>query len=740
MDDLKITSLPGADSFADDLTKLITQRFHHLGPDYRPRTHHLLADGRPKYTNRLILETSPYLLQHAHNPVNWFAWGPEAFSLAEKLNLPILVSIGYSTCHWCHVMEEESFEDEGIARYLNENFIAIKLDREERPDIDAVYMAAVQAMTGSGGWPLNVWLTPDKKPFFGGTYFPPLDGFRGANMGFLSLLKMLKRAFQEQAEQISTSSEKLVEALNKGMRPEAGDALPGPEAIRQTVAYYKDNHDPVNGGMSGAPKFPSSLSTRLLYRYYSQSDDSTALVIANKTLTKMAQGGIYDQVGGGFHRYSTDPFWLVPHFEKMLYDNALLTLSYLDGYQATRDPEFKRVAQDILEYVTRDMTSVEGGFFSATDADSLDSQGRREEGWYFTWTLNELEEAGLTTDELQFAKTHYLVSERGNFEGRSILNTQRSVEETALSLGHDLNRAEELLCSARKKLYRFRQTKPLPIRDEKVLVSWNGLMISAFAKAGLILSKPEYLKTAEKAAGFLISHMITDDQLMRSFKDGQARHLGVLDDYAFFIAGLLDLFESTGTIDWLKQAQALDTILALRFEDSAGGFFMMDQNQENLLAREMPAYDGAEPSGNSIAALNLLRLYQITGNSTYLERALRLFKSFSGNLKSRPMILSEMLIALDFYLAKGPLVILLKSGQDPKGYKELLDVWRSSYSPQATLIQVQENQIEELSKIIPALKGKSCLNSKSTAYFCIEGSCRLPTSDAVALGNQLKTE
>ncbi|MCB0384377.1 MAG: thioredoxin domain-containing protein, partial [Bdellovibrionales bacterium] len=496
------------------------------------------------------------------------------------------------------------------------------------------------------------------------------------------------------------------------------------------------NHDPVSGGMSGAPKFPSSLSTRLLYRFYRRFDDSSALMIANKTLTKMAQGGIYDQVGGGFHRYATDPFWLVPHFEKMLYDNALLVLSYLDGYQATGDAQYRVIAEEVLDYILRDMTSPDGGFFSATDADSLDSQGHREEGWYFTWTPGELSQI-LTADELEIVILHYQVSDQGNFEGRSILHAKGALSETAQALGLEGEQARGLLQSARAKLYMARQTKPLPIRDEKILTSWNGLMISAFARAGLILDRTDYINAAQRAARFLLNNLSGEDGLRRTYKEGQTKHAGFLDDYSFFTAGLLDLFEATGEKSWLERALDLDSHQERKFEDPNGGFYMTDSSQEQLLAREMPRYDGAEPSGNSVAALNLMRLYQLTSKTSFLDRALRLLKAFAGNLDSRPMMLSEMLLALDFYLAKGRQVILVNTAADKSGSSHLMAQWRRVFCPNTVFIQLDESKIDELAPLIPATQGKIPLGGKSTAYVCTEGTCQKPTSDPEEFHRQL---
>ncbi len=645
-------SLPGIEMFDKELLNKFEEMRKIRGPAYKPRTRHLRPDEGAKFTNRLFLESSPYLLQHAHNPVNWYPWGDESFETAKKLNRPVLLSVGYSTCHWCHVMEEESFEDEEIARYLNENYIAIKVDREERPDVDAIYMTAVQAMTGQGGWPMTVWLTPERKPFFGGTYFPARDGDRGANIGFLTLLKRAKEGYHTRKDLIAKSSQRLTKAIQEVLAPESGNSLPAGYILHAAINYYSNSFDGKHGGLNGAPKFPSSLPVRLMLRYYLRTGKKEILEMADITLKKMAGGGMYDHVGGGFHRYSTDERWLVPHFEKMLYDNALLIMTYLEGYQATGEEDFKGVAKEILRYVKRDMTSPEGAFYSATDADSLNPKGHQDEGFFFTWTPQELERA-LGKDRAGVVMKYYAVSAPGNFEGRTILNTPQTAAKIAESMGISEKELRAVIKESKEILYQVRSLRPPPLRDEKILTAWNGLMISAHAKAGLILGDSRYTERAVKAARFILTQLYRGNRLLRSYKDNKAKYNAYLDDYAFLIAALLDLYEATHDIQWLEKAIEMDTVLEKNYEDKKkGGFFMTSNDSDDLIAREKPNHDGALPSGNSVTLLNLLRLAEFTTGESYRKRAEKALMSFSATLTSNPIARSVMLLAVDFFLAR----------------------------------------------------------------------------------------
>jgi hypothetical protein len=653
------------------------------------------------------------------------------------LGRPVLLSVGYSTCHWCHVMEEESFEDPAIAKYLNEHYIAIKVDREVRPDIDAIYMAAVQALTGSGGWPMNVWLTPDRKPFYGGTYFPPRDGDRGVRTGFLTLLATLIDAYENQQENITKNAEIFVNAISKQLTPAAGDALPQEAVLHAAAAHFAKTFDTQHGGAKGAPKFPSGLSIRFLLRYQRRSGDKQYLDMAERTLEKMAQGGIYDHAGGGFHRYATDVRWLTPHFEKMLYDNALLTVSYLEGYQATGRNDFARVAREILRYVERDMTSPEGAFYSATDADSPNPEGEREEGWFFTWTPAEID-AALDPKQARLVKAYYQVTSDGNFEGRNILNVTRPLEEVARELDIAAAEARSLLNVARETLYEQRKKRPPPLRDEKILTSWNGLMISAHAFAAFVLDEPDYARRAGKAAGFILETMRRDGRLLRSYKDGQASQNAYLDDYAFLTAGLIDLYEATGNLRWLREAVALDGVLQQHYEDREnGGFFLTSGDHESLLAREKPSYDGAEPSGNSVAVLNLLRLYEFTTKEEYRVRAERALKAFEGILSSTPIGLSDMLLALDFQL-DAPKEILLVMPRSHEEAQALIQPLRTAFVPNRIMAVVAEGaQLDEHAAVAPLLKDKRAIGGRPTAYVCERRVCELPTSEPAVLAEQI---
>jgi len=705
---------------------------------YVPRTKHFNPDGGAKYTNRLFLESSPYLLQHAHNPVDWHPWGDEAFAEAKRLNRPVFVSFGYSTCHWCHVMEEESFEDEEIAKYLNANYISIKVDREERPDIDTIYMSAVQAITGSGGWPLNVWLTSERKPFYGGTYFPARDGDRGAVTGFLTVLKKLKEVYDSRQDQIAETSLQLTGIIQKTLKPVSGKTMPDAELIHQAAEYYKNSFDPVYGGMKGAPKFPSSLPVRLLLRYYRRTQDKHALNMASITLEKMADGGMYDHVGGGFHRYSTDDKWLVPHFEKMLYDNALLVMDYLEGYQVTGKVEFKRIAEEILNYVRLDMTSPEGAFYSATDADSITPSGDREEGYYFTWTPEELEQI-LGPERYRVIKRYYSVGPASIFEGRHILNRTEYHKDIADDLGMLEEELLTVINESKKLLYQERNKRPLPLRDEKVITSWNGLMISAFARAGLILGNQQYTDCAIQAAQFILEQLYINNKLYRSYKDGQAKHNAYLEDYAFFISSLIDLYEATFDIAWLQKAIEVESVMAEAYEDNdSGGFYMTGRDHEQLIAREKPSYDGATPSGNSIAILSMLRLNDFTGRDGYRERSEKALRAFLGSGQANPAAMSEMLVALDYFLDKSKEIIVVAPEEKGKGLNSFMEAFRKEYIPNRVLAVVKEGEdLEVQAEIIPLLKDKIASKGNTTAYVCESGSCELPTSEHDIFAEQI---
>jgi len=629
------------------------------------------------------------------------------------------MSVGYSTCHWCHVMERESFEDEEIATYMNSNYVSIKVDREERPDVDSIYMTVVQMMTGRGGWPMTVILTPDREPIFGGTYFPPRDGARGNSRGFLSILQEVKKLQQEQPEKLSA----VAAEVSRRVRFSSGSArpadVPGPKAIADAAGNLARSFDPQWGGFGSAPKFPRPSTLELLARYHRRSGDAKALEIVSLTLQKMAAGGMYDHVGGGFHRYSVDREWLVPHFEKMLYDNAQLISMYLEGYQLTGNEHFAEVARDIADYVLKEMTDGGGAFYSATDADSPNPEGHDEEGWFFTWTPAELKTV-LGEKLAAVVSRHHGVTAQGNFEGRNIFTVHEPLDE---ALRVDLEKA-------RAKLYAARARRPAPILDDKILTSWNGLMISALARASLVLDEPRYAKAAVRSAQFILEQLVIDGKLKRSYTDGAVGHDAFLDDFAFLTAAMLDLYETTFDHRWLKQAKSFQATLDKQFADAErGGYFFTASSDQALLTRDKPDYDGAEPSGNSIALLNLLRLEQLTADASYRERAEKGFAAFGGRLQGQGEAVPKMLTALDYYLDEPlQLVIVLPPGGDASPFVEKL---RKTFLPNRTLSVGEEGSDE-------TLQGKTAKDGKTTAYVCRNRTCERPTSDPELFAKQLQ--
>ncbi len=726
-----IEELPGAEAYPADLKARLAKALAERGSSYLPRTRHLRTDGSPRYTNRLILESSPYLLQHAHNPVDWYPWGAEAFERAKSQGKPVLLSVGYSTCHWCHVMEEESFEDEEIASYLNSNYVCIKVDREVRPDIDGIYMAAVQMITGGGGWPMTVWLTPDRRPFYGGTYFPPRDGDRGSRVGFLTILKTLKEAYDREGEKVEQAASELAQRIGEALAPRLAEAELSGWWLDEGFRYFERTFDERFGGFGRAPKFPRSVVLEFLLRYYRRTGNPRALEMVTKTLEGMSSGGMYDQVGGGFHRYSTDERWLVPHFEKMLYDNAQLAIAYLEGYQASGREDFAATARDILRYVAREMTSAEGGFYSAADADSEGGEGA-----YFLWTPGEVEEV-LGSRLAGVVRTLYGITEGGNFEGKSLPYLALGWREAAGRLGTDEATLRRMVEEARDLLYRARLRRRPPATDTKILTGWNGLMIGAFARAGMVLGEPALTQRAVAAARFVLSRLAQDGRLMRSFKDGRAAQRGYLDDYAFLVWGLLELYESSSDFAWLERTLELQAVQDGEFwDEEAGGYFLTGVEREDLLAREKPDYDGAEPSGNSVAALNLLRLSELTGDERLRERADRCLRAFSAIMERAPAAVPKMLVALDFRLDKPKEIVIVKPAPDASA-DALLAKIRTSFVPNKVLSVVTEEEVSSGERLVPLLEGKKALGGKTTAYVCKGRVCDLPTSDPEIFAKQL---
>jgi uncharacterized protein YyaL (SSP411 family) len=730
-------ALPEAPAFPDDLRGRLTAAVESRPKGWEARTRHRRPDGSPLYTNRLALETSPYLRQHAHNPVNWYPWGDEAFAAAKKLGRPVFVSIGYSTCHWCHVMEEESFDDLETAKLMNAHFVAIKVDREARPDVDAIYMRAVHTLGQQGGWPLNVWLTPDRKPFYGGTYFPPEDS-RG-RPGFKRLLTSLSQVWNDDRERITRQADALATAVNEALTvaPATSTRLPPASLLREALEAYRAGFDPESGGLRGRVKFPATFPVRLLLRAHRRTGDEGALQMSLFTLEKLAAGGIHDQIGGGFHRYSTDPTWLVPHFEKMLYDNALLAMAYLEAWQVTGREDLAAVVRDILTYVARDMTDPRGGFYSATDADSEGPDGEVEEGRFFTWTSDEID-AALGAGEGALVRDWFGVGAPGQLEGRSILHRAHTAAEVAQRHGIEESVLAERIERARVRLRAARAERPAPHRDEKILAAWNGLMISAFARAGFAFDDPSLTRRAEAAAGFVLETMRGEGRLHRVSKDGVAGGPAFLEDYAFVIAGLLDLYEAASDPRWIAEAVALQGVLDAHFLDAEnGGYFRTAKDQDVLIAREKPAIDGALPSGNAVAAMNLIRLSAFTGDEAYSERAFAIFSAFYDAIVGEVTQVSEMLMALDFALEPGKEVLVV----GPEGAADLgpmLALLRETYVPNRILAAVRQGaELQAHAKEIPLLKHKKARRGEVTAYVCVNRVCQFPTADPQVFREQI---
>ncbi|MEK7408970.1 MAG: thioredoxin domain-containing protein [Acidobacteriota bacterium] len=602
------------------------------------------------HANRLIHEKSPYLLQHAHNPVDWYPWGDDAFRKAREEDKPVFLSVGYSTCHWCHVMERESFEDQEIAALLNRHFVSIKVDREERPDVDRIYMTFVQAATGSGGWPMSVFLTPELKPFLGGTYFPPDD--RGGQLGLRYLLERIAEAWRLDREKIVASSSTVLKQLRRYAEAAPAAARLDELVLEAGFNVFRRGFDPLHGGFGGAPKFPQPSVLHFLFRYHHYRCNREALDMALATLLRMALGGIHDHLGGGFHRYSVDERWFVPHFEKMLYDQAQLAIAYLEAFQVTGEQFYAEVARRTLDYVLRDLTHDEGGFYSAEDADSaIDPAhpGAKREGAFYVWTRTEIEQA-LGQPEGEWFCHHCGVAGKGNvhddphgeFAGQNILHEAREVEETAAHAGRPVEEVHAALREGRQKLLAERSKRMRPHRDDKILTAWNGLMISAFAKAGQVLEEPRYLEAARRARDFIVQHLSAGERLLRRYRDGEATIPAFLDDYAFFVQGLLDLHEAH---DQDLAVKLTETQIELFEDKENGGFFSTAAGDGNLVLRMKDDHDGAEPSGNSVAVLNLLRLAEMTGRQDFRQAAERTLGAFAWRLSNAPESLPAMLAA-----------------------------------------------------------------------------------------------
>ena len=729
-------ALPDAPPLPAGLRARLAEALAAEGPDYEPRTRHRRRDGSPLYTNRLLLEQSPYLRQHAHNPVDWWPWGDEAFAAARRLGRPVLVSIGYSTCHWCHVMEEESFDDVEIAKRLNAGFVAIKVDRELRPDVDAVYMSAIQALGRSGGWPLNVWVTPDRRPFYAGTYFPPAD--RDGRPGLPRVLENIRAQYTSDPQRIEELAGRLAGLIQRDLGgAEAGDSrIPGPEAIARAASEALGHLDWSWGGLAGGQKFPSGVPLRLLLRQHRRRGDEEALRAVELTLEKIAAGGIRDHVGGGFHRYSVDPRWLVPHFEKMLYDNALLAIAYLEAWQVTGRDDFARVVRDTLDYLRREMTAPGGGFTSATDADSPGADGEPEEGRFFTWTPAELAQV-LGAERARAVGAWYGVTEAGHFEGRSVLHRWRDEGAVAAELAIEPAALRRLLAGTREELLAARARRPAPLRDDKVLAAWNGLAISAFARAGLALPEPDYVAAAAAAADFALGSMRRDGRLHRAFIAGRASGPAFLEDYAFLIAGLLDLYEARPDPRWLREALALQAVLDADYADPAGAYFQTAAREADLLVREKPTRDGAIPSGNSVAALNLQRLADLAFDEALRQRAGLLFSALGDPVRAAPIAFGELLLALDYHHDTPKEIVLVAPAAGGDAAPMLAALGRT-FVPNRVLSRVTEGpDLEAHAALVPLLRYKRAREGRVTAYVCENRVCDLPTADPVVFAAQI---
>lgn len=668
-----------------------------------------------KKTNRLINETSPYLLQHAENPVDWYPWGPEALERAKRDDKPIFLSIGYSACHWCHVMAHEDFENEEIAELMNENFVNIKVDREERPDLDDIYQKVCQMTTGSGGWPLSVFLTPDQKPFFAGTYFPP-DG-RYGTPGFASLLRQLSDMYKNNRESIERQTKVLMDGLVQTTQFILPPTKLEKILLDEAAINLLQSSDPINGGFGSAPKFPNASNLAFLLRYHDLSKIGRFRDFVLSTLDKMAAGGIHDHIGGGFHRYSTDSRWFAPHFEKMLYDNALIPVVYIEAFQITGNKKYAAIASRTLDYVLQEMTHPAGGFYSAQDADSEGVEGK-----YYTWKKSEIMKA-LGSDGEIFCM-HYGITEGGNFEGHNILHASVPVETLAKKLSKPQEEIERILSEGRVKLLLIREKRVKPGRDEKVLTSWNGLMITAFAKGYRVTGNDAYLGAARKAVEFIERSLADDDTLKRTFKDGQVKLDGYLDDYAFYINGLLDLFEADSKAEYLHRAMAYAEHMVKHFWDEINGdFFFTSDNHEKLIVRTKSVYDLSIPSGNSITALVLLRLYHYTQNQDYFRKAEKVLSTNATMAAENPFAFGQLLNAVYMYVRKPVEVTLIANDSKANDAKTWIN---KQYLPEGIFAIVDAANISQLQDMA-FFKGKDAVKEKPfTAYVCKNFTCSLP--------------
>ena len=701
--------------------------------------------------NRLAQEGSPYLLQHADNPVAWYPWGDEAFARARTEEKPIFLSVGYSTCHWCHVMEHESFENDDVARVLNEHFISIKVDREERPDVDRVYMLFVQATTNSGGWPMSVWLTPELKPFFGGTYFPPESRF--GRPGFVDILTEIARVWADERVKLLESADTLTRTLAETRAAAAGSGpVAGPEALAAAVAELSQSFDGTHGGFGGAPKFPRPSDLLFLFREHARTGSGLAREMGVQTLRAMAAGGMRDHLGGGFHRYSVDAAWRVPHFEKMLYDQAQLVLAYLEGGQATGDASLLDVAADTLRYVSRDMTDARGGFYSAEDADSVppeaaaDAGARKSEGAFYLWAADEVET--LVDGDADVVERFYGIEPNGNapqdpmgdFTGKNILYLQQTAAEIAKLTGRAEEDVTAAVSAARERLFEKRGERPRPHLDDKVLTAWNGLMIAAFARGARVLQDPSLRTTARAAASFVREALWRPEKggLIRRYRDGQAAIDAYAEDHAFLIWGLLELFQSDGDAEWLRWAIALQRRQdELFWDETNGGWYATSGRDASVLLRLKEDYDGAEPSASSVGLLNLLTLTHLTGDQTVRARAEQAFGRFGTEIGRAARIIPLTLAGLAQYHAGGSQIVVVGE-PDADDTGALWARVSARYLPFAVVIPVRPGHVEEISRLLPFVASMTMIDGRATAYVCTGFACQEPVTAPAALDAQLE--
>lgn len=676
-----------------------------------------------KHVNHLANEKSPYLLQHAHNPIDWYPWGEEAFAKAKEEDKPVFFSCGYSTCHWCHVMERESFENEEVAEVLNRDFVSIKVDREERPDVDHIYMEVCQALTRSGGWPLTIIMTPDKKPFLAGTYFP--KNSKWGRPGLMDILDTVRQRWQENRDELIGYSNEIVNLLNQEDEPRKDTKL-SRKLLDTAFAQLENSFDPQYGGFSAAPKFPTPHNMLFLLRYWRHTGNQNALTMVGRTLSAMRQGGIYDHLGYGFSRYSTDNRWLVPHFEKMLYDNALLCHVYLEAYQCTGNKDFAQVAEEILAYVMRDMTNPEGGFYSAEDADSEGVEGK-----FYVFTRQQVIDVLGEKEGTLFADC-YNITSQGNFEhGTSILNyIDRDFRMDAVKAGISVDDLTKLLANCRAKLYQYREKRVHPYKDDKILTAWNALMITAFAKAARVLNVAVYAEYAERAFDFVKDRLIREDgRLLARYRDGEAAHVAYLDDYAFLLWALVELYETIYSPTYIKWALDVSNELRRLFWDEKnGGFFFYGSDAEALLTRPKEIYDGAIPAGNSVAAFALLRLATITGNGDFQSLAERVLTAFAAKVEEFPKAYTFYLSALDYYLSAQRKIVVsgLSSSKDTW---TMLSAAGRRFLPESVIVFNDISQASIIEKVMPEVGRQLPVNSQSTAYICENFACQPPIAN-----------